>query len=531
MLQSYYGALATSIILVVVSCGGDPSEPNPPPPGPPPPDPITVVETASAVAGSDAGEAGNAGDLEVSFTKAADETGIAEYRIIVVKSSVSSFDLAAAAALSAASYVSVTPNGSDVRRRLSSQTTDSDGATIISGVAYTAVVLSVADGTTRITNALSAPSAAVTLNTTAPVTLRIELDDPRNNGDASDLVIGFDPAADEGKIDQYRVFLVKEASQAGFDLSAAQGLAADRFVVAQKTGGYQRVSPSAATLDSDGNAITVGEAYVAFILSEADGSTANIDALSSASNTITVANTTVKITAVGNAGVLIEDDQFKVLVDGVYGNLSGWVQMSGSELQRLTTGTAPYDGVDVVLATHNHGDHFAPTSAATVLGAHPGALLIGPPQAVSTMSSQNQVVQISPAFHQRAETTVNGVRIEILHLTHFDQFGNDFSGVENYAYIIHLGGKKILHMGDVDYAVSNLSAFGLDQEGIDIVLIPTFNTLISTANRDAIVGNINPANVVGLHFLVSQMSSDSTQTATLFPGAVLFTRAPSSVRY
>ena len=115
-------------------------------------------------------------------------------------------------------------------------------------------------------------------------------------------------------------------------------------------------------------------------------------------------------------------------------------------------------------------------------------------------------------------------------MRHFNQFGNDFSAVENYGYLIEIGGKKILHLGDVEYATENLEGFGLSTEEIDVVLIPTFNTLLSAASALVIQETIAPAHVVGLHFQQAQRAAEAAQVQALYPGASVFTEALQVIR-
>ena len=101
-------------------------------------------------------------DLEVSFDKAADEGTVSQYRIIVLKSAdAANFTLQDAE--NNTSFFPVSPNGNNVQTVLAASTSDTDGDPIADAVAYKIVVLSMADGTNAVVNALSAPSAEVEL--------------------------------------------------------------------------------------------------------------------------------------------------------------------------------------------------------------------------------------------------------------------------------------------------------------------------------------------------------------------------------
>lgn len=240
----------------------------------------------------------------------------------------------------------------------------------------------------------------------------------------------------------------------------------------------------------------------------------------------------VKITYLGNDGVLITDGDKAVIIDGLHANPSAWVQLSTVEYNKLLNAQPPYNNVDVVMSTHDHSDHSSPTNIDTFLSESPQKTkFIGPPQVNSGLNDQSQIIGINPTFRTKEETTVNGITIEVFHLKHFDQFGYDFSDVENFGYLVHIGGLKILHLGDVEYSVENFQNFNLENEGIDVVLIPTFNALISSTNRDLINSLVSPKNVIALHFQTSQLNDETSRVASLFQNVTLFTIALQTKDY
>ncbi len=520
-----------SILLIgaglTLGCGGDSGEPDPTPDPQPTPDP-TAVGTASAVSATDAGDVGNAGDIRVSFSRASDESGIAEYRIVIVKNSSNTPSVDAAAALVSERYLTILPGSGQVTQRIIPTQKDSDGNDIQNGSTYSAIILSVANGTSATINAISAPSPTVDLNTRAPTVSSLFFDDLTNRGDASDFEISFRTSALENLVQEYRVVLVPSAN-APLNNQTAVTVPATGYTVIEPTGNDVLVRLDPAATDSDGNPLSVGTEYFAQVISIGAG-IANLNAVSSPSNSSEFSDKTVKITYLGNDGVLIADSLNRVIVDGLPGNLSGWVAIPVGVASSVNTGTHPYGGIDLVLITHNHGDHVNTTTVNAFLANNPNAMVIGPPQIVGGITS-NRVIPISPAFQQKADTTVNGVFVEVLHLRHFNQFGMDFSTTQNFGYVIHLGGKKIVHLGDVDYADDNFQNFSLDQQNIDAVLIPTFNTLINAANRTVIVDNINPGSVIGLHLRPAQFTTEIAAVMSTYPGANLFTVPLQVLRY
>ncbi len=232
----------------------------------------------------------------------------------------------------------------------------------------------------------------------------------------------------------------------------------------------------------------------------------------------------VEVTYLGNDGIMLAYEDQKVLIDATHANLDGWVKLSSAERNKLQNGTAPYDGIDLVLTTHNHTDHLSTTYLNAVLASNPDARAIAPPQARAGITS-TRLEGINPAFGSSQTTTVNGITVEVLHLRHFNQFNFDFSTVQNYGYLVTLNNKRFLHLGDVDYSEANLQPFNLASKNIEAVFLPTFNTLISAANRDVISSKIDPDKVVALHFQTGQISSETARVEQLFSDPALFTQA------
>jgi len=231
----------------------------------------------------------------------------------------------------------------------------------------------------------------------------------------------------------------------------------------------------------------------------------------------------VTITYLQNDGVLISDGTKKVLIDAVFNPLSGWINLDPAENSKLTNAQAPYDDVDLVLITHNHGDHYNTSTVNTHMNNNPNGKVIAPPQVMVNFSGP-QFLNINPAFGESESLIVNGIELEVLHIRHFDAFGIDFSDVENFGYLINIGGFNILHLGDVFMSVENLQNFGLAEKGIDVVLIPTFHTPahLMNSHRDALISQVQPANIIALHLLSGSIAVITQQVNDLYPGATIF---------
>jgi trimeric autotransporter adhesin len=245
----------------------------------------------------------DATDLEVKFSKAMNESAVAEYRAFVIKGGTSFSKIDAE---SNSNYKIVSPSGlSWYTVNYLATDTDTDGDIIIENQPYNIHILSIADGINVTANNLSSSSNNVTLTSpiiTSSIASNINAQDISNNGNATDLQVKFNKAADEATVGEYRAFVVKD----GTSFSKT---------IAENSSNYKTVSPSglsqytinylAADTDTDGDIIIENQPYRVFVLSMADGTIATVNSLSSASNKITL---TTPIIASSTASNIVASD-------------------------------------------------------------------------------------------------------------------------------------------------------------------------------------------------------------------------------
>lgn len=122
------------------------------------------ADPATNLTAQDVADNGNGADLEISFQRATDEDKVAAYQVYIVKSAnAGAFTLEEAEGNS--NFVSIQKTGMDQSVLLPDTAVDSDGDAIINEEPYLAFVLSLADGQNATLNALSDPSAEITLTT------------------------------------------------------------------------------------------------------------------------------------------------------------------------------------------------------------------------------------------------------------------------------------------------------------------------------------------------------------------------------
>ncbi len=231
-------------------------------------DAVILVDTVSAateVSLTDIGDAGNGADVKVKFDAPAITDGIAEYRIIIAqRDSADAITLETALALTPDRYISVAPGDIDYNIDLTAGQLDYNGDAI-RPEKYKGIVLSVADGTTALHHALSALSGSVTLEMPTPVATVVTLADIAETATGADLRVTFNIPEQEQTIEEYRLFFVDFAE--AFDFNVSEAVASPYYTVIDPNGADVTITGTAATLESDGDIVTWGVPYYAYVLS------------------------------------------------------------------------------------------------------------------------------------------------------------------------------------------------------------------------------------------------------------------------
>jgi Tol biopolymer transport system component len=239
------------------------------------------------------------------------------------------------------------------------------------------------------------------------------------------------------------------------------------------------------------------------------------------------------ITFVDNDCFLIASGETKILTDA-------------SEIvppkvwQRIAQAQPPFDDVDLLLSTHAHGDHFDAELTRAYLERNPNGIFVSTRETVDLLQKdypafeevQERVKAFEPGEGERIAVTLNGIDLEILNLPH---------GVScaNIGFIIHIGGRKVLHTGDVSAGIAFhqkpdsdgvdfLQSYGVANEGIDVafvhyhfIIAPEFRT---KAGGNVMLDTVRARWVVPMHydFTSSLMHSVFQQLKTRCPDCIIF---------
>jgi L-ascorbate metabolism protein UlaG (beta-lactamase superfamily)/ketosteroid isomerase-like protein len=181
------------------------------------------------------------------------------------------------------------------------------------------------------------------------------------------------------------------------------------------------------------------------------------------------------LSCVANAGVLVSSGGSKVLIDALFDKPNPEYRAPSPEMiDRMMRGEAPFDGVDLVLVTHDHPDHFDPALAVRYLEAVPGPIVLAPADAVEEMRKAapdwgkiaSRVVPLDLKVGEQTKRELNGIPIAAFRTLH-----GQLESPMNVMYLLDLGGWRIFHEGDSPGNVDEYRAFGLGNEPVDLALV------------------------------------------------------------
>lgn len=237
----------------------------------------------------------------------------------------------------------------------------------------------------------------------------------------------------------------------------------------------------------------------------------------------------IAVTYIANEGFLIEADGKSVLIDALFETGFGtFAEPTASLQEEMAAARDRFAGIDVVLITHRHRDHFSPKLVASYMRHNPRAELVAPPQVVEQLRTAeglgdfaNRIHAVMPAGDQAYRVTVNGVAIDVLSLTHsHDQ--NTNPDVENLGFVVDLGRTRFFHPGDalIEQNTARLNAYPFDRARVDVLFL--LRTDLSAATRQLITQWIKPGHIVAMHVPPAGFLDHAKEIHAAYLGAILF---------
>ena len=167
----------------------------------------------------------------------------------------------------------------------------------------------------------------------------------------------------------------------------------------------------------------------------------------------------MKITFLGQAGLLFETDRCRVMIDPYLSDSVKKVNPANWRRQPIDESVF-HIRPDILVFTHSHLDHFDPETVKKLLGRHTGITVLAPSSVwgeVRQMAPGNNYVQ----FDRHTRWTESGLCFEAVKATHSDAYA--------IGVVLSDGQKKYYITGDTLY---NTEIFGDLPDDLDVVFLP-----------------------------------------------------------
>lgn len=223
--------------------------------------------------------------------------------------------------------------------------------------------------------------------------------------------------------------------------------------------------------------------------------------------------TKVSVSFVANDGVMIYTNRQKVLIDALHrGEDIMASAVDEDTISAIVSATGNYKAVDMMLFTHEHGDHFNASLTAEALG-NSGVLNVMGTKAV--MEQLKAAEGFSEEFASRlwcmdmsiglsTHISIRGINIEAIGMEH-DAIGRDCP--VNNSYLFTIGGKTFLHVGDAKGTKSNFEDVACLKTHIDVMFVPF--TYVGIAEAREAISELAPGKLVVMHMPDSEKDDNN----------------------
>lgn len=242
-----------------------------------------------------------------------------------------------------------------------------------------------------------------------------------------------------------------------------------------------------------------------------------------------------KATYVANSGVLVQVGSSKVLIDGLF--TEGYGRFStptDSQLDAMVAGQAPYNNLSLSLVTHAHADHLSPQQLAKMLFTQKELKCVSSPQTIDSVtavmddfSAVEKRLLAFPTSRTWKSANLDGINLKAAYARHPGKIN---AKVQDVIFILEMGGKSILHLGDADMDPDRFDELNLHYEEVDVAFVP-FWYMSSFYGAELVKKYVKADKIVAVHFPEKGSPDSIAKIKKFIPGAIIFENPGQTVSF
>jgi len=181
-----------------------------------------------------------------------------------------------------------------------------------------------------------------------------------------------------------------------------------------------------------------------------------------------------KVTYISNAGILLECNDNKIMIDGFCNSLLPIYKTPLDETKELMiSGAKQFENIDALLFTHNHSDHFDAESTVSFLKNNKNTLMLAPLKVVREIKQRfsniedKRLINLEDSLEKTQDININGIDIKSISMLHD---GKENKDINNLAYLVNMAGKRVLHVGDAKPIKENYMHLDLIHKNVDLLI-------------------------------------------------------------
>ncbi len=230
----------------------------------------------------------------------------------------------------------------------------------------------------------------------------------------------------------------------------------------------------------------------------------------------------MKLTYICNQGVLLEENGAKLLIDAPtrpesYEPKHRYLCTTQTQNRALEMGVAPFDGLEAMLFTHTHGDHFWDEAVAERLSRDARVHACVPYSeteflsALQTAAFENLHWLHPDSMGMPREFVFGPFRVTAFPTRHI---GSMFAGEVHFAYLVSCGEQRVFHAGDTIPNEALYARLALAGSAVTLAVLPF--TYVSLPSGVKVTSElIRPKRIAAVHFPCPQYDDENWIESTI----------------